>query len=86
MVNLLLLPEQATSAGVMTANLGFPRIGQNRELKFALERFWSGEWDEGKLQTVARNLRQAHWRMQAFSKFHPTISRFMITCSIRPSW
>lgn len=64
MENQLLLPEHATSAGLMTANLGFPRIGQNRELKFALERFWSGEWDEGKLQTVARNLRQEHWRMQ----------------------
>lgn len=65
MENHLLLPEHATSAGLITANLGFPRIGRNRELKFGLERFWSGEWDEGKLQTVARNLRQAHWKIQA---------------------
>jgi len=64
MENQLQLPEHATSAGLITANLGFPRIGRNRELKFALERFWSGGWDEGKLQTVARNLRHAHWRMQ----------------------
>jgi len=60
----LLLPEHVTSTHVTTANLGFPRIGVNRELKFALERFWSGEWDEGELEAVARKLRQAHWKMQ----------------------
>ena len=65
MENQLLFPEHTTSAGLMTANLGFPRIGRNRQLKFALEHFWSGDWDQGKLQTVARNLREAHWRMQA---------------------
>lgn len=31
---------------VGTAVLGFPRIGPDRELKFALERFWRGETDE----------------------------------------
>ena len=65
MENQLLLPEHATSAGLITANLGFPRIGRNRELKFALERFWSGEWEEEKLEAVAQNLRRAHWKIQA---------------------
>ena len=27
---------------VTTHNLGFPRIGQRRELKFALENYWRG--------------------------------------------
>ncbi len=26
---------------IATANLGFPRIGPRRELKFALEKFWA---------------------------------------------
>ena len=27
-------------------NLGFPRIGRQRELKFALEKYWRGEIDQ----------------------------------------
>lgn len=50
---------------MLSANLGFPRMGAHRELKFALERFWSGEWDEHQLQDTARELRKAHWKMQA---------------------
>lgn len=49
---------------MQAANLGFPRIGAHRELKFALERFWAGEWDEDQLQSLARELRQVHWKMQ----------------------
>ncbi|MBN9555125.1 MAG: hypothetical protein J0H61_10695 [Alphaproteobacteria bacterium] len=30
------------SSGILSASLGFPRIGRNRELKLALEDFWSG--------------------------------------------
>ena len=50
---------------MQAANLGFSRIGAHRELKFALERFWAGEWNEDQLQSVARELRQLHWKMQA---------------------
>lgn len=49
---------------VITHNLGFPRIGNNRELKFALEKFWRGESDEHELLQVAKNLRHTHWKMQ----------------------
>ncbi len=45
-------------------NLGFPRMGQQRELKFALERFWSGEMDETTLLEAARELRARHWKLQ----------------------
>ena len=48
-------------------NLGFPRLGENRELKFALERYWRGEIDHTVLHTTAAELRQRHWRLQAGS-------------------
>ncbi len=44
--------------------LGVPRIGPNRELKFAQEAFWRGEIDETALQAVASGIRQANWRRQ----------------------
>jgi 5-methyltetrahydropteroyltriglutamate--homocysteine methyltransferase len=45
-------------------NLGFPRIGVKRELKRALEAFWSGEASAESLQETARTLRQRHWTLQ----------------------
>jgi len=50
---------------IETANLGFPRIGLHRELKFALERFWSGEWTAEQLEETAREIRRSNWQMQA---------------------
>jgi len=44
--------------------LGVPRIGPNRELKFAQESFWRGDIDEAALQTVASGIRQANWQRQ----------------------
>ena len=48
-----------------THNLGFPRIGAARELKFALEAHWRGEAGEAALEAVAAGLRERHWRLQA---------------------
>ncbi|AEK59326.1 MULTISPECIES: 5-methyltetrahydropteroyltriglutamate--homocysteine S-methyltransferase [Acidithiobacillus] len=45
-------------------NLGFPRIGHKRELKKALESFWSGEIDGMELEARAAQLRERHWRIQ----------------------
>jgi 5-methyltetrahydropteroyltriglutamate--homocysteine methyltransferase len=45
-------------------NLGFPRIGADRELKKALEAHWQGELDEAGLRAVGRELRAAHWQLQ----------------------
>ena len=50
---------------IATGNLGFPRIGVHRELKFALERYWSNRSSAQQLQTVAQQLRETHWRLQA---------------------
>jgi 5-methyltetrahydropteroyltriglutamate--homocysteine methyltransferase len=47
-----------------TANLGFPRMGSQRELKSALEGFWSGKRTEEDLLNVAKGLRQDHWSLQ----------------------
>ncbi len=44
--------------------LGYPRMGEKRELKFALESYWRGESTAEALQTVAQQLRKAHWKIQ----------------------
>jgi len=49
---------------IKTHNLGFPRIGSHRQLKFALESYWRGNINETDLQQVGQTLRQAHWQLQ----------------------
>ena len=44
--------------------LGFPRIGKQRELKFALEKFWHGELSADALEKTASDLRALHWQIQ----------------------
>ena len=46
-------------------NLGFPRIGARRELKFALESYWRGESSRNDLLALGAALRQRHWQVQA---------------------
>jgi 5-methyltetrahydropteroyltriglutamate--homocysteine methyltransferase len=45
-------------------NLGFPRIGADRELKKALEAYWKGDLDQQGLRSVGRELRAGHWQLQ----------------------
>ncbi len=45
-------------------NLGFPRIGKKRELKFALEKYWKKDITQSELLETATNLRQEHWKNQ----------------------
>jgi len=45
-------------------NLGFPRIGADRELKKAQEAYWKGDLDQASLLAVGRELRARHWQMQ----------------------
>lgn len=49
---------------IKTHTLGFPRIGENRELKFALESHWRGETTEEELRATAHALRLKHWQAQ----------------------
>jgi 5-methyltetrahydropteroyltriglutamate--homocysteine methyltransferase len=46
-------------------NLGFPRIGAQRELKFALEKYWKGSITRGELEAVAVELRRQNWHRQS---------------------
>ena len=41
-----------------TSVIGYPRIGKDRELKFASEKFFAGEIDENALLEVAKNIRK----------------------------
>ena len=50
---------------VTTHNLGFPRMGGQRELKFALERFWRDETSVEDLEQTGKTLRLRHWTLQA---------------------
>src|SRR5579871_4412152 len=54
----------ARSTPLKTSSLGFPRMGKNRELKFALESFWKGKTSEIDLLEVAKKLRHDHWLLQ----------------------
>ncbi len=52
------------TSSIQTANLGFPRIGLRRELKTALESYWSGKSDAQALLATASHLRAAYWQRQ----------------------
>lgn len=49
---------------VTAHNLGFPRIGAQRELKFGLERYWKGASSRGELKALGAQLRQLNWAGQ----------------------
>lgn len=49
---------------MITHNLGYPRIGAKRELKFALEDYWSGKISQDTLLLKAKELRKEHWLIQ----------------------
>ncbi|HAJ78754.1 MAG TPA: 5-methyltetrahydropteroyltriglutamate--homocysteine S-methyltransferase [Fibrobacteres bacterium] len=49
---------------IKTSITGFPRIGKNRKLKFALEKFWSGEIDKNELDSISEKLMHEHWTLQ----------------------
>jgi len=56
---------------ITTHNLGFPRIGKQRELKFALESYWRDESRQDQLEQTAQTLRKNHWQLQADLDFVP---------------
>jgi len=56
---------------ITTHNLGFPRIGAQRELKFALETYWKGQSSLDTLKQVGKALRQQHWQLQSALNWLP---------------
>lgn len=49
---------------MLTHNLGYPRIGSQRELKKASEAYWSGKTTLKNLVQVGKNIRQENWQLQ----------------------
>ncbi len=47
-----------------SANLGYPRIGPDRELKRATEGYWKGDVSLDELRDTAASLRRDNWRTQ----------------------
>jgi 5-methyltetrahydropteroyltriglutamate--homocysteine methyltransferase len=45
--------------------LGYPRIGEQRELKNATELYWKGDISRDELEQIGRDLRKHHWQKQA---------------------
>ncbi|MBS61587.1 5-methyltetrahydropteroyltriglutamate--homocysteine S-methyltransferase [Salinisphaera sp.] len=48
----------------ISQNLGFPRIGERRELKKATEAYWKGDLDHAGLEATGAELRRANWAKQ----------------------
>ncbi len=46
-------------------NLGFPRVGAERELKFAQEKHWKGALSHAQLEALGAELRRQNWQRQA---------------------
>lgn len=46
-----------------TTIIGFPRIGEQRELKFATEKYFRNEWTAAELEDFAKELRKKHWQL-----------------------
>ena len=46
-------------------NLGYPRIGNQRQLKKALEAYWKGSISQAALIKTGERLRAEHWQIQA---------------------
>ncbi|MBW1606432.1 5-methyltetrahydropteroyltriglutamate--homocysteine S-methyltransferase [Lactobacillus sp. Sy-1] len=44
--------------------IGFPRIGEHRELKFATEHYWKHQIDQSELLAKAHEIKVAHWQAQ----------------------
>ncbi|MFV8341845.1 5-methyltetrahydropteroyltriglutamate--homocysteine S-methyltransferase [Flavobacterium sp. XS2P39] len=50
---------------MLTNNLGYPRIGSNRELKKACESYWAGKISVDELLATGANIRKKNWQLQA---------------------
>jgi 5-methyltetrahydropteroyltriglutamate--homocysteine methyltransferase len=49
---------------MLTQNLGYPRIGSQRQLKKACEQYWAGKLDLRELKEVARKIKEDNWHTQ----------------------
>ena len=54
---------------IKSANLGFPRIGSNRELKKAVELYWKKKISKDELEKTAKEIRLNNWLLQKDKDF-----------------
>ncbi len=81
----------------LSINLGFPRIGRDRELKRATEGYWAGKVSADELASVCAQLRREQWEEQrnagielipsnSFSLYDQildTTAQVLVLCGIR---
>ena len=74
----------------LTSVSGFPRIGQNRELKKIIEGYWKGANDLAAVKATAADLRAKHWKLQQAAGIDlippATTSATTIRCWTPPSF
>ena len=49
---------------MQTHNLGYPRIGSQRELKKASEQYWAAKLPSDQLAAVGKTIRLHNWQLQ----------------------
>jgi 5-methyltetrahydropteroyltriglutamate--homocysteine methyltransferase len=49
---------------MLTQNLGYPRIGSQRELKKVCENYWAGKTGLKNVLTTSKNIRRENWQIQ----------------------
>jgi 5-methyltetrahydropteroyltriglutamate--homocysteine methyltransferase len=56
--------NQKSFMRMLKNNLGYPRVGANRELKKASEQYWAGKTGKQELFAAARAIREQNWKLQ----------------------
>ncbi|WP_405746964.1 5-methyltetrahydropteroyltriglutamate--homocysteine S-methyltransferase [Streptomyces sp. NBC_01525] len=59
------MTTESAAAAARATVYGYPRQGQNRELKKAIEGYWKGRVTADTLRATAADLRRTHWRQLA---------------------
>ncbi|MFI1413297.1 5-methyltetrahydropteroyltriglutamate--homocysteine S-methyltransferase [Streptomyces sp. NPDC020707] len=64
------MTAQSAAAAARATVYGYPRQGQHRELKKAVEGYWKGRFDADTLRMTAAGLRRTNWRQLAEAGVH----------------
>ncbi|MCX5232004.1 5-methyltetrahydropteroyltriglutamate--homocysteine S-methyltransferase [Streptomyces sp. NBC_00233] len=64
------MTPKPAAAAVRATVYGYPRQGENRELKKAVEGYWKGRVDAGALRETAAELRRSNWRQMTEAGLH----------------
>ncbi|WP_053760798.1 5-methyltetrahydropteroyltriglutamate--homocysteine S-methyltransferase [Streptomyces sp. AS58] len=64
------MTTESAAAATRATVYGYPRQGQNRELKKAIEGYWKGRVTAGTLRATAADLRRRNWRQLSEAGIH----------------